>query len=293
MTAVRAGHDAGRHRRIAYHLVPRRSTARSIGRRILYKPELYDVVTPASFGGDAEWYSAKARETGGPVLELGAGTGRITAAIAAEGVAVHALDADPAMLDRLAQKLATMPSDVRERVVTHVGDMRTFTLADRFALIIAPFRAFLHNLTEEDQLACLRHVREHLRPGGCFAFNVFHPSLEYMARNAGAFTGVWRAAGTFSRADSGCIVRSESNRYDTVKRLVHSLHRYEEYGPDGTLTRTSLHRLQLAYLYPADIQRLLQDAGFDSVQISGGFDGRAFEKDTDELVVEARVQSTR
>ena len=246
-------------------------------------------MTPASFRGDAEWYRNQARQYGGPVLELGAGTGRITLGIAQDGVAVHALDADPAMLDRLKQKLAQQPPEVRKHVVVMVGDMRTFTLTERFALIIAPFRGFLHNLTEHDQLACLHHVREHLRPGGCFAFNVFHPSLEYMAHHAGALAGVWRHAATFSRDDGGCIVRSESNRYDTVRQIVDSQHRYEEYGPDGILTRTSLHRLQLAYLYPPDLRRLLTDAGFQSVQIAGGFDGKPFEHDTDELVIQATV----
>ena len=72
----------------------------------MYKPELYDIVTPTSFRGDAEWYRDKARECGGPVLELGAGTGRITLRIAQAGVSVHAFDADPAMLDALRQKLA-------------------------------------------------------------------------------------------------------------------------------------------------------------------------------------------
>jgi SAM-dependent methyltransferase len=256
----------------------------------LYKPELYDIVTPSSFRGDAEWYRGKARECGGPVLELGAGTGRITLAIAQDGAPVHALDADPAMLDQLRQKLANQRPEVRERVVVVVSDMRMFTLAERFALIIAPFRGFLHNLTEHDQLACLDRVREHLRPGGCFAFNLFHPSLEIMAQHTGALAGIWRWAGTFPRADGGCIVRSEANQYDTVRQLVHSHHRYEEYGPDGTLTRTSLHRLQLAYLYPPDLRRLLKEAGFQSVRIAGGFDGRPFEKDTDELVIEARVE---
>ena len=254
----------------------------------MYKPELYDIVTPASFRGDAEWYRGKARACGGPVLELGAGTGRITLGIAQDGVPVHALDANPAMLDRLRQKLANQPPEVRQRVVVTPGDMRMFTLAERFALVIAPFRVFLQNLTEHDQLACLNRVREHLRPGGCFAFNVFHPSLEYMARHTGALEGIWRWVGTFPRADDGWIVRSESNRYDTVRQLVDSQHRYEEYGPDGTLIRTSLHRLQLAYLYPPDLRRLLKQAGFDSVQIAGGFDGRPFENDTDELVIEAR-----
>jgi hypothetical protein len=87
----------------------------------------------------------------------------------------------------------------------------------------------------------------------------------------------------------GGIVRSQSNRYDTVRQLVDSQHRYEEYGPDGVLTRTSMHRLRLAYLYPPDLRRLLKQAGFQSVQIAGGFDGRPFEKDTDELVIEARL----
>jgi SAM-dependent methyltransferase len=264
-------------------------SARFVRPTILYKPELYDIVTPPSFRGDAEWYRRKARECGGPVLELGAGTGRITLGIAQDGVPVYALDADAAMLDRLRQKLANESPEVRERVMVMEGDMRVFTLPERFALVIAPFRAFLHNLTEDDQLACLDRVRQHLRPGGCFAFNAFHPSLEYMAHHAGALAGIWRWAGTFPRADGGCIVRSDANRYDTVRQLVDSQHRYEEYGPDGTLTRTSLHRLQLAYLYPPDLRRLLKQAGFRSVQIAGGFDGRPFGKDTDELVIEAWV----
>jgi SAM-dependent methyltransferase len=255
----------------------------------MYRPELYDLVTPGSFRGDAEWYRSKARESGGPVLELGAGTGRITLGIAQDGVAVHALDADAAMLERLQQKLAHQPPDVRERVTVVVGDMRTFTLAERFPLIVAPFRTFLHNLTEPDQLACLRRVREHLRPGGRFAFNVFHPSLEFMAHHAGALAGVWRSTGTIPLAGGGCIVRSEANHYDTVRQLVDSQHRYEEFGPDGVLSRTSLHRLQLAYLYPPDLRRLLKEAGFESVHVAGGFDGRPFVRDTDELVIDATI----
>lgn len=254
-----------------------------------YQPQLYDDVTPASFRGDAEWYCRKAKESGGPVLELGAGTGRISLAIAEAGVRIHALDTDLGMLAVLQRKLADRPSEVLDRVTIIQGDMRTFELAQRFPLIIAPFRAFLHNITEDDQLACLRRVRAHLRPAGEFAFNVYHPSLEIMARQVGAFEGVWRWTGTYQRDDGGCVVRSEATRYDTVRQRLFSQHRFEEFGPDGTLGRTSLHRLELAYLYPPDIRRLLTQAGFESVQIAGSFDGRAFEHDTDELVIEARV----
>ena len=254
-----------------------------------YQPDLYDIVTPSTLQNDVDWYCRKAEQSGGPVLELGAGTGRVALAIAAAGVAIHALDSDASMLERLRSKLSLAPADVQARTSVVSGDMRTFELAERFALIICPFRTFLHNVTEADQLACLARVRHHLRPSGRFAFNVFHPSLEYMAQHTGALAGAWRWVGTFPRADGGSVVRSDANRYDTVHQLVNSQHRYEEYGSDGTLTATSLHQLQLAYLYPPDLQRLLKAAGFQSVHIAGGFDGRPFENDTDELVVEARL----
>ena len=111
-----------------------------------------------------------------------------------------------------------------------------------------------------------------------------------MRNSSGALAGVWRWVGTFSRDDGGWIVRSEATRYDTVRQQLQSEHRFEEFGPDGTLRRTSLHRLQLAYLYPPDIRRLLKEAGFASVHIAGAFDGRPFENDTDELVIEAATE---
>jgi hypothetical protein len=83
------------------------------------------------------------------------------------------------------------------------------------------------------------------------------------------------------------VVQSDANRYDTVARVVHSLHRYDAYGPDGLLERSSILRLDLAYLYPADIQRLLTAAGFRTITIKGGFDDREFSREDEELVVEA------
>jgi SAM-dependent methyltransferase len=255
--------------------------------RGVYHPEIYDLITSPSFLGDLEWYRRHARVSGGPVLELGAGTGRVTLAMAGDGIAVHALDASREMLARLQQKLEAAPPDVRSRVTVTHGDMRTFALADRFPLVISPYRAFLHNVTEADRRACLERVRRHLRPGGRFAFNVFHPSLEFMTHHSGALAGTWRWMRTVTRDDGTAIVCSEATRYQTVHQIVESQHRYEEFAPDGTLARTSLLSLRLAYLYPADLRQMLQEAGFTTVRISGGFDGRPVERETDELVVEA------
>src|SRR4030095_10691864 len=129
--------------------------------------------------GDVEWYRRKAVESGGPVLELGAGTGRISIPIAEAGIRVSAVDLDGGMLGKLREKVASLHMDVQHRISVHQGDMRTFTLDEQFALIIIPSRAFLHNITRDDQLATLRRAHAHLRPGGELALNVFHPSLEY------------------------------------------------------------------------------------------------------------------
>ncbi len=252
-----------------------------------YQPELYDVVTAPTLQGDVEWYSDKARLSGGPVLELGAGTGRVTLPMAATGVSVHALDAHSGMLARLRAKVTALPPEVQSRIAVLHGDMRTFDIAERFALIVCPFRAFLHNLTEADQLACLSRVRRHLKPAGRFAFNVFHPSLTFMAQHTGALAGTWRWRGTHELPSGGWVTLSEATHYDTVLQRLHSLQRYEVYAQDGALERTSMFRIELAYLYPADIQRLLRAAGFQDISIKGGFDGREFTRDGEELVVEA------
>ena len=104
---------------------------------------------------------------------------------------------------------------------------------------------------------------------------------------------MWRWATTVALPSGGFVVRSEANRYDTVRQVVHSQHRYDEHDKAGVLTRTFLHRLELAFLYPPDIRRLLAESGFTDIRIGGGFDGREFSRDTDELVVEAIVADAR
>lgn len=253
----------------------------------MYDAEFYDVSTAESIHGDVEWYRRKALESGGPVLELGAGTGRITIPIAQDGLSIYALDSDPGMQKALQGKVEKLPPKVQMKITLVEGGMRDFKLDPRFGLIISPFRAFLHNLTTEDQKACLNQIYEHLRPGGRFAFNVFHPSLQFMAQHTGSLRGVWRWSSESNLDDGGVLIRSDAITYDTVRQRVLALLRYERYGADGNLVRTYLQRLELAYLYPAEIRRLLQDGGFVDIEIAGGFEGRPFMNDTDELVIEA------
>jgi SAM-dependent methyltransferase len=207
--------------------------------------------------------------------------------VAQAGVRISAVDLDAGMLGRLRSKVATLSGDVRSRISVHHADMRSFALDEHFALVMIPFRAFLHNLTFEDQLSTLQRAYEHLKPGGELALNVFHPSLEFMAAHAGAYAGVWRARQTRRLDAGGFVVYSEMTRYHTVSQRLESLIRTEEFAADGTLVRTHMMDLELAYLHRSDILRLLDHSGFELVRISGDFKGRPFERDGDELVVEA------
>src|SRR5262245_58236780 len=124
-----------------------------------YYDKTYEALRGAS--GDAEFYRALARECGGPVLELGCGTGRILGPIAHDGIACTGLDASAGML--AAFRRSDPPANVR----LVQGRMQHFDLSpDRFQLIFAGFRAFQHLYTVDDQLACLAAVRRHLAPGG-------------------------------------------------------------------------------------------------------------------------------
>jgi len=252
-----------------------------------YHPLLYDLTFPGGVRGDIDGYRRRARESGGPVLELGAGTGRITIPIAQDGLHVHAVDRDSGMLDALRRKAAALPAEVAERITIAEADMRSVQLDQRFALVIIPFRAFLHNVSSDDQLACLRAVHGQLRPGGRLAFNVFHPSLEFMSRHVGPFENTWRLMSTFPTPDGGLVVRSETSKFDTPRQRLRALIRYDVFDASGALTASYLEQLELAYLYSRDIRHLLEETGFTEIRISADFDGRPFEHDTDELIVDA------
>jgi SAM-dependent methyltransferase len=123
------------------------------------------------------FYAALARETGGPVLEIACGTGRVAIPIARQGFAVTGLDVVPGMLERARGKAAGLPIRWVE------GDARDFDLGEeRFRLIFLTGNAFQAFLTNADQEALLGRVRAHLHDEGLFAGGlVYHPVSVFFA----------------------------------------------------------------------------------------------------------------
>ena len=116
-----------------------------------------------AYGEDLPLWRALAGETGGAVLDVGAGTGRVSLDLAARGVAVVALDAEAALLEALAHRAAGLP------VETVAADARAFDLGRRFSLVLVPMQTLQLLGGPSGRAAFLRCALDHLEPGGLLA----------------------------------------------------------------------------------------------------------------------------
>ena len=144
---------------------------------------------------DVSFYVAEAVQSGGPVVELGVGTGRIAVPIALEGVRVIGVDSSRGMLEVAAEQaaLAGVELDLR------FGDLREPPIEGKFPLVIIPFRSLLHMQTDADRRSALAAVRGLLAPDGRFIFDVFTPDSEDVAETHARW--LEREPGIFERAE--------------------------------------------------------------------------------------------
>jgi len=194
---------------------------------------------------DIGFYVDLALASGGPVLEVGVGSGRVAVPVALAGIEVVGVDISDDMLDLAWAK--ALPHQVPLRLVH--ADMRRLPDLGTFPLVTVPFRAFLHLRDDAERLAVLVSLRDRLRPGGTLAFDVFHPDRVDIEETHGRW--LEREPGIHERADW----RPEQRSLTLSVR-----------------TRGREATMELWWAEARTWAGLLAQAGFEDVRSYGGFD---------------------
>ena len=223
---------------------------------------LYDPWS-ASVVEDISCYVEEALASGGPVVELGVGTGRIAIPTAMAGVPVIGVDSSEGMLAVCAERGAQ--AGVAALLDLRTGDLRRPPVDERVPLVTCPFRAYLHLSSDEERLEALAAARRMLEPGGRLVFDVFTPSRADVEETDGRW--LEREPEIFERADWDLEAQ-------TLKLSVRDAAR------SSTMT--------LWWLEPQRWQALLAEAGFDVVACYGWFDRRPYAGGEDTVWVARR-----
>jgi SAM-dependent methyltransferase len=232
--------------------------------------EYYDLLY-SSEQPDVAFYVEMARQTGGPVCELACGTGRIVIPLARAGFDVTGIDVSQAMLDRLQAKLDKEPREVQSRVALKCADMRDHRFSSPFRLVFCAFNSFQHLTTTEDQLACLRSVREYLADDGRLVLNVFAPDYSRLKGRVETMTH------TASDPETGReLLVTNVTEQNLVEQTLHATQFVDRMNEDGSVRRMSA-TFTLTWIHHREMRLLLQHTGFDVVEVYGGWDRRPYD----------------
>ncbi|MEE8632806.1 MAG: class I SAM-dependent methyltransferase [Candidatus Bathyarchaeia archaeon] len=232
--------------------------------------DLYDHVVPYRDRPDVAFFVEAAKESVGPVLEVGCGTGRVLIPTARAGIEIVGLDSSLSMLDVCRKRLSHEMEEVQARIQLVEGDMRDFELGQAFRLVTIPFRPFQHLTNVSDQLSCLGSIHRHLVEDGRLILDIFNPSLESLTQdNIGKEI---TEEPEFTTPDGRRVVR----RYRTLSRdyfnqINHVELIYDVVHPDGVEERL-LHSFLMRYLFRFEAEHLLVRSGFEIEHVYADFD---------------------
>jgi SAM-dependent methyltransferase len=276
--------------------------------------------------GDLEMWAALAAETGGPILDLMAGSGRLAVPLAAEGYDVTAVDVDAAMLARARRRAAAAGPDVELRLELVLDDIvgleltgarrsvadeqnphRDPATADplqasgaddierpeggdprRFGLAIIALNSILLLPSREAQRAAWRALAAHLAPGGVAAVDAWLPDAHDLARYDG------RLHLEYHRADPETgrwVTKTAAAQHDAATQTVALTTIYEEGDPGQPADRWV--RRDVVRLVTADeLRTMAEAAGLRIDCVAGGYDREPLGPHDDRAIVIARLPGT-
>lgn len=225
---------------------------------------------------DLDAYLLLAERFGGPVLDVGCGTGRVALHLAGEGFDLTGVEPSSAMLD-----IARTKPGIEGVTLIQAG-AADFSSPTRFGFALLAFSTFQHFHTQVDQLAVLVNLVRHVRAGGGIALDLSNPVHFFRTDDVPALVH----ERTFTDA-SGCPVMQQSIvRADRAKQILHITWVYDRISEAGAVTRTVCEMPMRCYTAP-EMRLLLERAGFGSVEFYGDYEFNPFEEHSPRLFVVA------
>jgi SAM-dependent methyltransferase len=239
--------------------------------------ELYDLFYD-DFQDDLEMYRGFAERAGGPILEVGSGTGRVALALGEEGHTIVGLELSEALRTVAQHKAAR--AQLSDRVQFVAGDMRRFNLDQYFGLIVAPLNTFLHNLTLDDQLATLACLKKHLRPGGLLVLDCFNPDPACAADDGRLI--VQRSVIDRATGQVALLLLSRATEWNRqAQEITYLVDRPDRHGQ----VQRAVLQASFRFIFRNEMPLLLKLGGFDLKDIYGSYDLEPFDTGSDKLIV--------
>jgi len=229
---------------------------------------------------DIFFYLEEAKKSGGPILELGCGTGRIVIPIAKAGISVTGLDISESMLEVAKQKLLKLENrDLDIELVN--ANMCDFSLNRLFKLIIIPFNGLLSLLTVEEEIKALENIKQHLAPDGKLIFSIFSPDLNMLIHEEDQ---VFHLRDVVDPNTGQKFIMYHQSHYDNFNQIINVRIIIEKLTPKGNVTQKIYRNYQLRYIYRWEMYHLLNLSGFYIEELYGDFARNQFDESSTDMI---------
>lgn len=229
------------------------------------------------YDGDIPFWVSLAKQTKGRILELMAGTGRVSLPLMEKGRAVVCVDRDAAMLSVLRQKAQS--KDLSAQVIC--ADASDIPFSGIFDLVLLPFQGFSELVHDKERWGALRAVVSCLTARGIFVCTLHNPHVRLRT-----IDGMWHEVVKSTHPKSrGSLEVSIKADFDPASRIVSGIQRIDEYDEAGKAVDSRSLPLSFSLLEKESFGELAEEAGLEVISLFGDYSAAPYDQEKSPVMV--------